>query len=341
MKFPANPYLLGFIASLVFYVLLLLARRFFRFYKSKILNGDSYYIEITLHGVSSTTQLFMLTTALYIGFQLLPEYEIYPTWSWRIFFSILMLQIIIWGNAMIRKWMELSFSRRRRRDPASASSLNILELMLKVSFIFLALIFTLHNLGIKVTTMLAGLGISGIAVALALQNILGDIFSSLSIILDKPFVVGDFIVLGEWMGEVERIGLKTTRLRSLTGEQIIMSNSDLLGSRIRNMKRMHERRVSLIFSLPQDAGDIKIKNAVEIISSVIQSKQNVRFERCHFMKITHNSLDIESVYWVLSDDYNLHMDIQQSLLLDLVKIFQKEGLQFAYPIQKQIVSTIQ
>ena len=341
MKFLGNPYVIGSIGFVLIYILLLLARRFFRFYKSRLANGDGYYLEITLHGLSSTTQIFMIISALYIGFQFLPEHQIYPTWAWRIFFSVLMLQIIIWGNSMISKWMELSFSRRRRRDPASASSLNILELMLKVSFVFLALIFTLHNLGIKVTTMLAGLGISGIAVALALQNILGDIFSSLSIILDKPFVVGDFIVLGEWMGEVERIGLKTTRLRSLSGEQIIISNSDLLGSRIRNMKRMHERRVSLIFSLPQDAGESKIKNAVEIISTVIQSKQKIRFERCHFMRITNNSLDIESVYWVLSDDYNLHMDIQQSLLLDLVKIFQKEGLQFAFPVQKQIVSTIQ
>jgi len=341
LSLPSNPYLLGSIAFVLIYFLLILARRFFRIYRSKLSQDHQNYLDVTLYGLASTTQLFMLTSALYIGFQFLPEYKIYPTWSWRIYFSILMLQIIIWGNAMIKKWMELSFSRRRRRDPASASSLNILELMLKVSFVFLVLVFTLHNLGIKVTTMLAGLGISGIAVALALQNILGDIFSSLSIILDKPFVVGDFIVLGEWMGEVERIGLKTTRLRSLSGEQIIISNSDLLGSRIRNMKRMHERRVSLIFSLPQDAGEIKIKNAVEIISTTIQSKEKIRFERCHFMRITNNSLDIESVYWVLSDDYNLHMDIQQSLLLDLVKIFQKEGLQFAFPVQKQIVSTIQ
>lgn len=336
-----NAYFISAIAALFFYLLQLFARRLIKIYQSKPHSGDGTYLDITLFGLVSTSQIFMMTSALYVGFQLIPEYKLYPTWSWRIFFSVLMLQIIIWGNAMIRKWMELSFSKRRRRDPASASSLNILELMLKVSFVFIAIIFTLHNLGIKITTMLAGLGISGIAVALALQNILGDIFSSLSIILDKPFVVGDFIVLGEWMGEVERIGLKTTRLRSLSGEQIIISNSDLLGSRIRNMKRMQERRVSLIFSLPQDAGEDKIRNALEIISSVVQSKEKIRFERCHFMRITNNSLDIETVYWVLSDDYNLHMDIQQSLLIDLVRIFQAEGLQFAYPIQKQIVSTIQ
>lgn len=341
MSLPSNDYLLGSIAFVLIYFILFLGRRFFRFYRSKLSQDHQNFLDVSLYGLASTSQLFMLTSALYVGFQFIPEYKIYPTWSWRIYFSILMLQIIIWGNAMIKKWMELSFSRRRRRDPASASSLNILELMLKVSFVFLALVFTLHNLGIKVTTMLAGLGISGIAVALALQNILGDIFSSLSIILDKPFVVGDFIVLGEWMGEVERIGLKTTRLRSLSGEQIIISNSDLLGSRIRNMKRMLERRVSLIVSLPQDAGENKVKYAVEIISNTIQSKEKIRFERCHFMRITNNSLDIETVYWVLSDDYNLHMDIQQSFLLDIVKIFQKEGLQFAFPIQKQIVSTIQ
>jgi len=331
----ANPHFVGGVTAIVIYLVLYFLRRLFKGQVTKIINRSNHRLDdLLIYSLAHTTHLFMFVTAAYVGFQFMPEYRTYPTWSWRIFFITLMFQIGVWGSYFIRKWMQLSFSRRRSRDPASAGSIQILELMLKVSFLIIILMFTLHNLGIEVTAVVAGLGVGGIAIALAMQNILGDLFSSLSIILDKPFVVGDFIIVGEWLGEVESIGLKTTRIRSLGGEQIIMSNSDLLGSRIRNMKRLHERRNNFFISLPHQTPQETIKRAVEILTAVTCSKEKVRFERCHYFRVTPTALDIELVYFVLHDDFNFHMDIQQSILLDVHHLFLQEKIAYAIPVQK-------
>jgi small-conductance mechanosensitive channel len=333
----SNPYLLGSSVAILSFVVLYFTRRLLLKLSSRYdIRTEHKFDDLVVYPLAHTTPLFMLVSALYIGFQFLPEYKIYPTWSWRIFFVCLMIQVGIWGSLAIKRWFQQSFSRRRKRDPASASSLSILELMLQVSFLTILLMFTLNNVGIQVTTMIAGLGVGGIAIALALQNILGDLFSSLSIILDKPFVVGDFIVMGEWLGEVEYIGLKTTRIRSLSGEQIIVSNSDLLSSRIRNMKRMSERRNVIVLSLSHDTTAEGLKKAVEIVTAVVCSKTRVRFDRCHFSKVCLHSLDVELVYFILHDDYNIHMDIQQSILMDVHQLFLMENLKFA---QAQRVQT--
>lgn len=331
----ANPYLLGTAVAILLYVSFFFLKRLLVYYTRRLsAKTQNHYDDLFVYPLSKTSQLFMLVSACYIGFQFFPEYKTYPTWSWRIFYCTLMLQIGIWGSFSIKRWFTHSFSRRKKRDPASASSLSIVELMIQGSFLTIMLMFTLNNMGIKITTMLAGLGVGGIAIALALQNILGDLFSSLSIILDKPFVVGDFIVMGEWMGEVEYIGLKTTRIRALSGEQIIVSNSDLLGSRIRNMKRMSERRNVLNFTLAHETTTESLRRAVEIISAVVNSKERVRFDRCHFARVSLHSMDVELVYFILHDDYNLHMDIQQSILLDIHQIFAAEGIRYAQHVQK-------
>lgn len=332
----ANPYLLGISTALVVYLSFLFVKKIFFSSAGDIIAWTrDRFDDVLVYTIAHTTHFFMLITAMYIGFQFFPEHKTYPTWSWRIFFIALMLQVCIWGRYFIKKWMQLTFTKRRKKDPAFAGSITILELMLKFVFLTLVLMFTLNNMGIKVTTMIAGLGIGGIAVALALQNVLGDLFSSLSIILDKPFVVGDFIIVGPSLGEVERIGLKTTRIRALSGEQLIISNSDLLGSRIQNMKRMHERRNTFVLSLPHETPPELLKKAVEIITTVVNSKERIRFDRVHFMRVTLHSLDIEIVYFILNDDYNLHMDIQQSILMDVHQIFQKEGIRYASLIRPQ------
>jgi small-conductance mechanosensitive channel len=334
-NFRANPYFIGVIVSITVYLAIYVTKRMFFTQVDKILVRTSSRIDdFLVYTLAHTTHLFMLVTALYVGFHFVPERKIYPTWAWRIFYVTLMMQVGIWGIYLIKKWMLLSFHRRRKRDPASASSINILELMLKFTFLSLLLMFALNNMGIQITTMIAGLGVGGVAIALAMQNILGDLFSSLSIILDKPFMIGDFIIVGEWMGEVENIGLKTTRIRSLGGEQIIISNSDLLGSRIRNMKRLHERRNIFFLSLPHETPAPTIQRAIEIIKSVIQSKERIRFDRCHFMRVTATALDMEIVYFVQHDDFNIHMDLLQHILLDIHARFMDEGIRYAYPVQK-------
>jgi small-conductance mechanosensitive channel len=195
----------------------------------------------------------------------------------------------------------------------------------------LVLLLALDNLGFNITALLAGMGIGGIAVALAAQNILGDLFASLSIVLDKPFVVGDFIVVGEQLGTVEYIGLKTTRIRSLGGEQIVFSNTDLLGSRIRNYKRMQERRVVFGFGVVYQTPHEKLQTIPGMVREIIGKLDRARFDRAHFKEYGDSSLNFEVVYYVLSADYNVYMDIQQAINLELFRRFQEDGIDFAYP----------
>lgn len=197
----------------------------------------------------------------------------------------------------------------------------------------LVLLLALQNLGIDITALIAGLGIGGIAVALAAQSILGDLFASLTIALDKPFVVGDFIITGNEMGAIEHIGLKTTRVRSLSGEQLVFSNSDLLSSRIRNYKRMSERRVVFNFGVVYSTPPDQLERIPGTVRKIIEGNPNLRFDRCHFAKFGGSSLDFEAVYYIKSPDYNAHMDALQSINLAIAREFGREGIDFAFPSQ--------
>jgi small-conductance mechanosensitive channel len=200
------------------------------------------------------------------------------------------------------------------------------------------LLVALDNLGIDVTALVAGLGIGCVAVALSVQNILGDLFASLSIILDKPFVIGDFLIIDDYMGSVEYVGLKTTRVRSLSGEQLIFSNSDLLKSRIRNYGRMFERRVVFSIGVTYDTSREKLRRIPGIIREAIEAEDKTRFDRSHFMNYGDYSLQFETVYYVLSADYNSYMDIQQAIYFAIHEAFEQEGIEFAYPTQTLFVT---
>jgi small-conductance mechanosensitive channel len=328
-----NPYLLGVGIAILSYVLLWLSKKILTTRVARFTgNTKNKWDDTVVFTMERTSTIFMVVSSLYIGYLFIPHPASLDTYVSRIFFVFLMWQIAIWSHHLLEKWILQNIRIRTQRNPAAASSISLIQLLARMIVFSVIFLFTLSNLGIKITTIIAGLGVGGIAVALALQKILGDLFSSLSIVLDKPFVVGDFIVVDSFLGAVEKIGLKTTRLRSLSGEQIIISNSDLLGTRIRNYKRMHERRVALIFSLPHTTTTDKLRSAVDIISRTIGEKNRVRFERCHFMRI-NTTLDIETVYWVLSDDYNMHMDIQQDILHDIREAFLADEISFAYPTQ--------
>ncbi|MDP4645196.1 MAG: mechanosensitive ion channel family protein [Opitutales bacterium] len=195
----------------------------------------------------------------------------------------------------------------------------------------IALLLVVDNLGYDVTALVAGLGITGIAVALALQNILGDLFASLSIVLDKPFVIGDFIIVGDLLGVVERIGLKTTRVRSLSGEQLIFSNSDLLSSRVRNFKQMQERRIAFSIGVIYQTTPDQLEAIPPKIKEIVEDVENARFDRAHFKGFGDSSYDFEIVYYVLLADYLVYMDIQQNINLAICRWFAEEGIEFAYP----------
>jgi small-conductance mechanosensitive channel len=199
------------------------------------------------------------------------------------------------------------------------------------------LLLTLDNLGVKVVSLLAGLGIGGIAVALAAQKVLGDLFASVSIILDKPFEVGDIISLGTITGTVESIGIKTTRIRSITGEQIIVANSDLLESRVTNFKRMQERRITLGISVSNQTAKENLQAITTMVKSIIENQSDARFDRGHLKGFSANSVDYEFVFWVTKPEYIAYMDVQEKINLAILDAFEGKKINLAYPAQKVLL----
>lgn len=197
----------------------------------------------------------------------------------------------------------------------------------------LGIIFLVNNLGYDITSVIAGLGIGGIAIALAAQTILGDLFNYFVIFFDKPFEIGDFIIVDDKMGVVEYIGVKSTRLRTLSGEQLICSNTNLANARVHNYKRMEKRRVVFSIGVVYETEFSKIERIPAIIKKSIESQAKIQFDRAHFSGFGDFSLNFEVVYYVLSSDYNLYMDIQQNIYLSILYTFRKEGIEFAYPTQ--------
>jgi small-conductance mechanosensitive channel len=221
--------------------------------------------------------------------------------------------------------------RRAETDPAAVTTIRAFRFATVFAVWCIAALVALDNLGIDVTTLITGLGIGGVAIALATQNILGDLFASLSIVLDKPFVVGDFIRAGDDLGMVERIGLKTTRVRSLSGELLIFSNSDLLQSRIRNYKRMEERRILFRIGVVYQTTPSQLRRIAPMVREIIERQSFTRFDRAHFAAFGDSSYDFEFVYYVRSPDYNAYMDIQEAINLAIVDAFAAERIEFAYP----------
>lgn len=253
----------------------------------------------------------------------------------------LAVQAVVWSSIVLDYAIGLFLAKRTspdgQPDGALVTTMASVRFLAMVALYAMVILFVLSNFGIDVTAMVAGLGVGGIAVALAVQNILGDLFGSLSIVLDKPFVVGDFIVVGNQLGTVERIGLKTTRLRALSGEQLVFANSDLLASRIQNFKRMRERRVVFGFGVAYQTSRERIREIPAIVRAAIEAQPLARFDRAHFKAFGASSLEFEVVYYVNSPDFNPYMDTQQEINLAIMRGFEERGIRFAYPTQRLVL----
>jgi small-conductance mechanosensitive channel len=251
----------------------------------------------------------------------------------KLLIIILLLQLGIWANSAIKLSFQIYHQKQLQKNPASVTALNAIR-MFTTGLLWLGVfLLALDNLGYDVTALIAGLGVGGVAVALAVQSILGDLFASMSILIDKPFVVGDFLIVDDYMGSVEHVGLKTTRVRSLSGEQLIFSNSDLLKSRLRNYGRMYERRVAFNIGVTYATTREQLRKIPGIMRDAIERREKTRFDRSHFFKYGDYALIFETVYYVLGPDYNLYMDTQQAINLEINEAFEKEGIEFAFPTQ--------
>ena len=250
---------------------------------------------------------------------------------------ILIILATIFGvrliNSLIKYLLRLYCITHHRHNLNFETSINALLPAIRTVVWVIGVLFLLDNLGFNISAVVASLGIGGVAVALASQGILQDLFSYFAILLDRPFELGDFIIVGDYLGEVEYVGIKTTRLKSLSGEEIIIANTDLTGSRVRNFKRMRQRRVAFHFGVVYDTDSEQLATIPQIVERIIKQTKNVTFDRAHFWAYKDFSLDYEVVYFVRDNDYDRYMDAQQAINLQLKREFDRQGIKFAYPTQ--------
>ncbi|MDN4059274.1 mechanosensitive ion channel family protein [Massilia sp. YIM B02769] len=275
----------------------------------------------------NTYIVIMLAMSAYLGALVLDLSDKQHLVASRVAIAALILQLAIWGDTLLRAWRDHYLSRDGKR-----ASRTIICFLSRLALWVVAFLMVLDNFGFNITALVASLGVGGIAVALAVQNILGDLFASLSIMLDKPFEIGDFIIVGDVLGSVEHIGLKTTRLRGLGGEQVIFSNGDLLKSRIHNHKRMDTRRVAFVLRVAYGSSEEQLARIPALIREVVSADRQAAFERAHFFNYGEWSLNFEVVYHFQSPDYLAHMDTQQAILLEIYRRFAREGIRFAHPL---------
>lgn len=289
---------------------------------------QSPYALLSLSGVKR----YLLPTAYFILFyacmRMLTLHEKLNT----LVRSLSVLFAIVMGAMFLASMAALFFTKLGKGKGDSASlAIKWLIRLAKIVIWGIALILFLDNVGVKITSLVTGLGIGGVALAFAAQSALTDIFCFFTIFFDKPFEIGDFIIAGEHMGTVEHIGVKTTRLRAIGGEQLIVSNADLTGSRIRNYKTMQQRRVSFTLAVTYDTPSEKLKEIPQMIQAIVEEAEDASFSRAHFASFGAYSLNFEVVYFVLSADYDHYMEINQRINLGIKDGFERLGVSFALP----------
>jgi small-conductance mechanosensitive channel len=267
---------------------------------------------------------FYLLASLYISIKTL----ILPDTAIKVINILFIIAIIYEVIHAIERMVDYSFEAKGKEN---ASITRTIKLIIKICIWAFGIVLALGNLGVNISSLIAGLGIGGIAIALALQNILKDVFSSFSILIDKPFEVDDFIVVGKDMGTVEKIGIKTTRLRALDGQQLIIANSELTDARVQNFKRLEKRRSLFNLDVTYETEQEKLTKIPQMIQTIIEANSELEFDRCHFKTFGESALKFEVSYYVNTQDYKEYLDAVEKINLAIVDKFRKEKIEFAYP----------
>ncbi len=241
---------------------------------------------------------------------------------------LLWMQIALWAMAAVRFGIDLRRQRSTGPDTLLKSSMEVILFAAGLLIWGVAALLALDNLGIEIRPLLAGLGIGGIALALAVQTVLADLLASLSIALDKPFGLGDFLTVDDCQGTVEHIGVKSTRLRSINGEQIVISNGDLLKARVRNYGRLIERRALFVLPVHYETPVATLATVPRAVREIIEATPEVRFERCHLLRCTESALEFEAVFFVTRPEYKAYADAQQSINLRILERFRTMEVSF-------------
>jgi len=317
-------------------VVLIAVRRRYRRAIASAPDGEHAVLDVTRR----TKLVLILPIAVYIGSRLLTLDPDIRTVITDVASVSCILQVLFWLGGVIDVLIDQYRRRRVESDPGAITMIRAFRFGAILLMWVLGLVAVLQNVGVNVTAFITGLGIGGVAIALAVQNILGDIFASLSIVFDKPFEVGDLIAVGDDVGTVERIGLKTSRIRALSGEQLVYSNSDLLKHQIHNYRRMEQRRVVLRAGVTFQTPPETLERIPLLVRHVVEETPNVRFDRAHFAALGKASYEFEFVYYVLSPEYNVFMDAQQTVNLGIVRAFADHSIDLAFPTQALFVQDL-
>jgi small-conductance mechanosensitive channel len=269
---------------------------------------------------------------IYLGINYLTLSEKAQTYIHSAFVIIVIYYVIRLVSSSVLLLLQ-GYVRQQESGEEKVKQLGGIMLLINMTFWLIGGLVALDNLGYDVTAIIAGLGIGGIAIALAAQNILGDLFNYFVIFFDQPFEINDFIVVDDKAGTVEYIGLKTTRVKSLTGEQLVFSNSELTGSVIHNFKRMQRRRISFSLGVVYETSLEKLKEIPAIVKKVIDEQADASLDRVHFLTYGDFSLQYEVIYFVESPNYNRYADVQQQINLKIFEAFKAQQIEFAYPSQ--------
>ena len=282
--------------------------------------------------IGNTRQIFFFAVALDVARESLALPDQVQRIVSNAVMILILIQIGLWAGRTVRFYLEMK-ERERGADRVFSGSLDIVSFVARMLIWSLLILLGLSNLGINITALLAGLGVGGVAVALALQNVLGDLFASLSIALDKPFVMGDTLIIDTFIGKVEHIGIKTTRLRSESGEQIILSNADILKSRVRNFGRLSQQRILATIRLGFDTPTDKLKALPKLLENIVREHSQAHFERCHLKTLGESSFQFELSYFVQQPATNPMLDLQQAVNFRIIDELRRLGVEFAYPAQ--------
>jgi small-conductance mechanosensitive channel len=286
--------------------------------------------DIVVEALENLNWVFYGVVGIYVALLFLSFSELID----RILGYVVMVIVTIYAVRAIMIVVDHTLKKIMRKKETQSESLNrFITGFTKGTIWIIAILLVLSNLGYDVTSLIAGLGIGGLAIALALQKIFEDIFASLSIFFDKPFEEGDFIILDGLMGTVKHIGIKTTRLQSLQGQEIIISNTDLASARVNNYKRMEKRRIVFSFGVTYQTPNKKMKKILDIVKTIFDDLKEVDLDRVHFKEFADSSLNYEVVYYVSNSDYAIYMNAQQEINFKLKEAFEKEKIEFAYPTQ--------
>lgn len=316
-----------------------------RIFRKRLLNQIKKWTQKTetklddyiIGGIESFGLPILIFVVIYSGLSYLTFSEKADRYIDNAMVVVITFYVIRMLSSFIRLTLE-SFISKQEGGQEKLKQLNGIMLIINVLIWAVGLLFLFDNLGYNVTTIIAGLGIGGIAIALAAQNILGDLFNYFVIFFDRPFEVGDFITVDDKKGTVEHVGIKTTRLISVSGEQLAFSNSDLTKSRIHNFKRMERRRVVFSLGVVYHTTPAKLEQVPAIIKNIVTAQEAVTFDRAHFATFGAYSLNFEVVYFIESADYLQYMNTQQEINLKIFKAFADEGIEFAYPTQTVLVN---